>query len=345
LFSTTGAAKRASPVVERGRFETKPYPYRRTPEERGSAAFTLIELLVVIAVIGILAAMILPALGGAKRQALTTQCLSNIRQIGIGFSLYAEDAQDQVPPAGIWASIGLNFYAWDTGINIYIGGSASISHWVSQVGPEALPASIEPKVLRCPLDTGTNANDYYGGGLDNGTQGVGIGRRSYSMNAVNDGLFNSINGEANAPMVSPLPTPIYGLGIVWANGANIDFTYLAPQLPAYKMSIVQRPSDTLNVVEHPSGDNLYGFGRACTCWGPGTGYSGGDDSDDFVGYQTEISNPYNYGLQVYKQQGQRFNYGFFDGHVSKLTMQQTVGNGTTNEPRGMWMLNPNNPYY
>ncbi len=255
---------------------------------------------------------------------------------------------DQVPPGGIEASIGLNSYAWDTAVNIYIGGSASISHWVTQVGSEALPASIEPKVLRCPFDTGTNANDYYGGGLDNGTLGVGLGRRSYSMNAANDELFNSITGTADAPIASPLPTPIYGLGIVWANGFNIDFSYVAPRLPAYKMSAVPRPSETLNLVEHPSGDNLYGSPRGVICWGPSSGNFGasGDQEDLYIGYQTEPLNPYNYGLQVYKQQGYRFNYLFFDGHVSKLTMQQTVGNGDLpTNASGMWMLIPNQPDY
>ena len=65
-----------------------------------SRAFTLIELLVVIAIIAILAAILFPVFAQAKEAAKKTQCLSNLKQIGLGATMYATDSDDLLPATG-----------------------------------------------------------------------------------------------------------------------------------------------------------------------------------------------------------------------------------------------------
>ena len=85
-----------------------------TPRRRPSRGFTLIELLVVISIIGVLIALILPALAGARERARTTQCANNMRQVGQGLMQFAT-AKNFFPNA---ATYGENPAAYTGGITM-----------------------------------------------------------------------------------------------------------------------------------------------------------------------------------------------------------------------------------
>jgi prepilin-type N-terminal cleavage/methylation domain-containing protein/prepilin-type processing-associated H-X9-DG protein len=93
-----------------------PHPPIRIPKSALRNGFTLVELLVVIGIIAVLIGVLLPALNKARAQANTVKCLSNLKQIGQGFQLYANDYRGAICPAfiddvGNGATSGMESYA------------------------------------------------------------------------------------------------------------------------------------------------------------------------------------------------------------------------------------------
>ena len=134
---------------------------QRFRRHRDRTGFTLIELLVVVAVIAILAALLLPALAGARAKAYRGQCVSNLHQLSLAWHLYADDNLDCVVANGYGtpASVGQT-KVWVLGSThkFSAGESESFTNIDFLVNPRyaAFAGYVKnPGVYKCPADHST----------------------------------------------------------------------------------------------------------------------------------------------------------------------------------------------
>ena len=172
--------------------------------------FTLIELLVVVAIIAVLASMLLPALGKARDAARTTHCANNLKQIGLGITMYADDHDDWLPVM----RTNLMNAEWKLEVGAYTFGSQAYNG-DPNVDPRLCTGIFLCDAWRmpvgysgtatCAFEGGYGWNYSYAGYWEEGdTNG---GRKREKRGAVTKPAITVLCGDAEASDLTPPASP------------------------------------------------------------------------------------------------------------------------------------------
>ncbi len=289
---------------------------------RPGRAFTLIELLVVIAIIAILASLLLPTLAGAKERAQRTRCTSQMKQLGLGFTVFATDHDTRYPPTAFSSGDYQYQLSWDDYLHRYIGGTAPDADLIVGISGGIADKGSIPAILKCPADRIQISIAWATFGQ----------RRTYAMNyAGPDFIISTRNGA--------LPPPNYGVGVYYNVRSSEPGSLPDWEAKGFKETVVRDPAGTILLVEQPEGGNICGNDWPSFCMGP-TGQAQGSTYSEQTPYQMVFGGKQAWGSAAYGLHGRRFNYLFHDGHAAIHRITDTVGAGTTNAPRGMWTMVP-----
>jgi len=310
--------------------------------------FTLIELLVVIAIIAILAGMLLPALAKAKQKAITTKCLSNLKQLGVGMNMYTSDNSEKLPYAAFVT--GGTSASYTALLQNYVGGNMARTEfsWSVVVGPvlqDTATRAAPWQMFKCPADKHPNMIAVGGNGLASYRAST-----SYSMT-----MADYRNQFANEWPMSPASKTGAGIMVIdaavstsrppnWTpNGSTADTwpNTKISNIPSVRTAMVLAPNETIGITEQITTNAFFGAGTRRPIFSPtGVGTTDLANAAGRPGHFTGTSATIGAGVTDDTLHGKEMvNYLFLDGHAETLNYRQTVfDNVTTNQTR-YWTLN------
>jgi prepilin-type N-terminal cleavage/methylation domain-containing protein len=114
-----------------------------------AAKFTLIELLVVVAIIGILASLLLPSLGKARKSAKLAVCTNTMKQMGIALALYTDDNDQEY----VFAQVESAVHIWDEELFQYLGRKLTNTEIIgSRLNKTDFPEFTKRNPFKCAAD-------------------------------------------------------------------------------------------------------------------------------------------------------------------------------------------------